>query len=159
SYGIGKGLIYSFPCVCKNGDWEIVQGLSINEFSRGKMQATEKELQEDREAVKELLPEYLRCALKKRTNAVAFLFVGVGLCFGDRSGGVCGRWWVSDYASLIRPTVDPTYGQSDLRLIRHAINPTCGGTFGFDVHSGCEWCLPHAEVPLRFGWGCYLVSS
>jgi malate dehydrogenase len=56
SYGIEKGLIYSFPCVCKNGDWEIVQGLSINEFSRGKMQATEKELQEERDAVKELLP-------------------------------------------------------------------------------------------------------
>src|SRR5690554_2917789 len=56
SYGIEKGLIYSFPCVCKNGDWEIVQGVEINEFSRAKMQATEKELQEERDAVKELLP-------------------------------------------------------------------------------------------------------
>ena len=56
SYGIEKGLIYSFPCVCKNGDWEIVQGLSINDFSRGKMQATETELKEERDAVKELLP-------------------------------------------------------------------------------------------------------
>lgn len=56
SYGIEKGLIYSFPVVCKNGDWEIVQGLEINEFSRAKMQATEKELQEERDAVKELLP-------------------------------------------------------------------------------------------------------
>ena len=56
SYGIEKGLIYSFPCVCKNGDWEIVQGVSVNDFSRGKMQATEKELQEERDAVKELLP-------------------------------------------------------------------------------------------------------
>ena len=56
SYGIEKGLIYSFPCVCKNGDWEIVQGLSINEFSRAKMQATETELKEERDAVKELLP-------------------------------------------------------------------------------------------------------
>jgi malate dehydrogenase len=56
SYGIEKGLIYSFPCVCKNGDWEIVQGLEINEFSRARMQATEKELQEERDAVKELLP-------------------------------------------------------------------------------------------------------
>lgn len=56
SYGIEKGLIYSFPCVCKNGDWEIVQGLEINEFSRGKMTATEKELQEERDAVKALLP-------------------------------------------------------------------------------------------------------
>ena len=56
SYGIEKGLIYSFPCVCKNGDWEIVQGVSVNDFSRGKMQATEKELQEERDAVKVLLP-------------------------------------------------------------------------------------------------------
>ncbi len=56
SYGIDKGLIYSFPCVCKNGDWEIVQGLEISEFSRARMQATEKELQEERDAVKHLLP-------------------------------------------------------------------------------------------------------
>ena len=56
SYGIEKGLIYSFPCVCKNGDWEIVQGLEINEFSRAKMKATETELQEERDAVKSLLP-------------------------------------------------------------------------------------------------------
>lgn len=56
SYGIDKGLIYSFPCVCKNGDWEIVQGLEVSEFSRERMQATEKELQEERDAVKHLLP-------------------------------------------------------------------------------------------------------
>jgi malate dehydrogenase len=56
SYGIEKGLIYSFPCVCKNGEWEIVQGLAVNDFSRTRMTATEKELQEERDAVKELLP-------------------------------------------------------------------------------------------------------
>lgn len=56
SYGIEEGLIYSFPCVCKNGDWEIVNGLDINEFSRTKMQATEQELSEERDAVKSLLP-------------------------------------------------------------------------------------------------------
>ena len=56
SYGIDKGLIYSFPCVCKNGDWEIVQGVEVSEFSRARMQATEKELQEERDAVKHLLP-------------------------------------------------------------------------------------------------------
>ncbi len=56
SYGIDKGLIYSFPCICKNGDWEIVQGLDISEFSREKMKATEKELQEERDAVAHLLP-------------------------------------------------------------------------------------------------------
>ncbi|WP_339068157.1 malate dehydrogenase [Teredinibacter turnerae] len=56
SYGIEKGLIYSFPCVCKNGDWEIVQGLSIDEFSQARMTATEAELQGERDAVKALLP-------------------------------------------------------------------------------------------------------
>ena len=56
SYGIAKGLIYSFPCVCKDGDWEIVQGLDINEFSRQKMEATENELAEERDAVQHLLP-------------------------------------------------------------------------------------------------------
>ncbi|WP_101676119.1 malate dehydrogenase [Alloalcanivorax mobilis] len=56
SYDIQEGLIYSYPCVCKNGDWEIVQGLDVNEFSRARMQATEKELAEERDAVKHLLP-------------------------------------------------------------------------------------------------------
>ena len=56
SYGIAEGLIYSFPCVCKDGEWEIVQGLSINDFSRAKMQATETELSEERDAVQHLLP-------------------------------------------------------------------------------------------------------
>lgn len=56
SYGIEEGLIYSFPCVCKNGDWEIVQGYEINDFSRAKMQATEQELREERDAVAHLLP-------------------------------------------------------------------------------------------------------
>ena len=56
SYDIAEGLIYSFPCVCKNGDWEIVQGLEINDFSRSRMSATEKELAEERDAVSHLLP-------------------------------------------------------------------------------------------------------
>ena len=56
SYDITEGLIYSFPCVCNDGEWEIVQGLSINEFSRAKMQATETELSEERDAVQHLLP-------------------------------------------------------------------------------------------------------
>jgi malate dehydrogenase len=54
SYGIPEGLIYSFPCVCKNGQYEIVRGLSVNEFSRGKMDATAKELLEERDAVRSL---------------------------------------------------------------------------------------------------------
>jgi len=56
SYGVEKGLIYSFPVVCRNGDWEIVQGREISEFSRGKMRATEQELIEERDAVAHLLP-------------------------------------------------------------------------------------------------------
>jgi len=56
SYGITEGLIYSFPCTCTDGDWTIVQGLAINDFSRGKMNDTETELTEERDAVKDLLP-------------------------------------------------------------------------------------------------------
>lgn len=56
SYGIQEGLIYSFPCRCKGGNWEIVQDLEIGDFSRKKMQATEQELAEERDAVKHLLP-------------------------------------------------------------------------------------------------------
>ena len=56
SYGIAAGLIYSFPCVCRDGDWEIVQGLEINNFSLAKMTATEQELTEERDAVQHLLP-------------------------------------------------------------------------------------------------------
>lgn len=56
SYGIDQGLIYSFPCTCKDGDWQVVQGLDISDFSREKMRATERELQEERDAVTHLLP-------------------------------------------------------------------------------------------------------
>ena len=55
SYGIEPGLIYSFPCRCQAGQWEIVQGLDIADFSRGKMDATAQELAEERDAVAHLL--------------------------------------------------------------------------------------------------------
>ena len=55
SYGIGEGVIYSYPCVCKNGKYEIVQGLDIDDFSRDRMQLTEQELREERANVEELL--------------------------------------------------------------------------------------------------------
>ncbi len=55
SYGINEGVIYSYPCVCKNGDYEIVQGLEISDFDREKMLATEKELQEERDSIADLL--------------------------------------------------------------------------------------------------------
>jgi malate dehydrogenase len=56
SYGVEKGLIYSFPVTCANGDWSIAQGRELNDFSREKMKATEEELQEERDAVAHLLP-------------------------------------------------------------------------------------------------------
>jgi len=56
SYGVEKGLIYSFPVTCAGGDWQIVQGRDVNDFSRDKMNATEAELIEERDAVAHLLP-------------------------------------------------------------------------------------------------------
>ncbi len=56
SYGVEPGLIYSFPVTCANGDWQIVQGLEINEFSQTRMDATAAELIEERDAVAHLLP-------------------------------------------------------------------------------------------------------
>jgi len=55
SYGIPEGVIYSYPVTCANGAYSIVQGLPINEFSRGKMDATYKELLEERDGVKDLI--------------------------------------------------------------------------------------------------------
>jgi malate dehydrogenase len=54
SYGVAEGLISSFPCVCKNGEYSIVQGLDIDDYSRGKIDASVAELVEERDAVKEL---------------------------------------------------------------------------------------------------------
>ena len=55
SYGIEEGVIYSFPCTCSGGDYEIVQGLDISDFSRERMDATDRELREERDAVAHLL--------------------------------------------------------------------------------------------------------
>lgn len=55
SYGIATGVIYSYPCVCKNGDYAIVQGLDIDGFSRERMAASEAELREERAAVEDML--------------------------------------------------------------------------------------------------------
>lgn len=55
SYGIAEGVIYSYPCVCKGGNYEIVQGLPLDDFSKEKMAATEKELREERASVEDLL--------------------------------------------------------------------------------------------------------
>ncbi|MDJ0710256.1 MAG: malate dehydrogenase [Woeseiaceae bacterium] len=55
SYGIEPGIIYSYPVVCKDGDYQIVQDLSVDDFSRERMDATEAELREERAAIEELL--------------------------------------------------------------------------------------------------------
>jgi malate dehydrogenase len=54
SYGVPEGLISSFPCVCKNGKYEIVQGLEIDAYSRAKIDASVAELAEERDAVRQL---------------------------------------------------------------------------------------------------------
>ena len=56
SYGIADGLIFSYPVVCAAGDWQIVGGLSMTEFSQSKLAITETELKEERDEVAPLLP-------------------------------------------------------------------------------------------------------
>ena len=51
SYGIPEGIVYSFPVKINNGEWTIVQGLTISDFSREKMDATAKELLQEKDAV------------------------------------------------------------------------------------------------------------
>ena len=55
SYGIDKGIYYSFPVTCSNGEYEIVQGLEISHFSRARMDITQAELKEERNGVHDLL--------------------------------------------------------------------------------------------------------
>ena len=55
SYGIGEGVIYSFPVRCRGGRYEIVQNLDIDDFSRERMRISEKELLEELDGVRSLL--------------------------------------------------------------------------------------------------------
>ena len=54
SYGVPEGLISSFPVTVSDGSWKIVQGLEIDDFSRGRIDASVAELTEEREAVTKL---------------------------------------------------------------------------------------------------------
>ncbi|WP_412028029.1 malate dehydrogenase [Deinococcus yunweiensis] len=54
SYGVPEGLIYGFPVTCSGGQYQIVQGLEVSDFSRGKMDATAQELSEERDEVRKL---------------------------------------------------------------------------------------------------------
>ncbi len=55
SYGIAEGVVYSFPCRCAKGRYEIVKGLEVSDFSRSRMRETDAELREERDAIAELL--------------------------------------------------------------------------------------------------------
>ena len=56
SYGIKPGIMYGYPVTCSKGQWKIVKGLKLSDFAKERMAATEKELREEREGVKDLLP-------------------------------------------------------------------------------------------------------
>jgi malate dehydrogenase len=55
SYGIAEGVVYSYPVRCVRGEYQIVQGLSVDDFGRAKMAATDAELRDERAGVEELL--------------------------------------------------------------------------------------------------------
>jgi malate dehydrogenase len=55
SYGIREGVVYSYPVVCRSGGYEIVRNLTVDEFSRDRMAATDAELREERAGVVDLL--------------------------------------------------------------------------------------------------------
>jgi len=55
SYNIAEGVLYGYPCVCRNGKYEIVKGIDLSDFSRAGMQSTLKELHEERDSIKHLL--------------------------------------------------------------------------------------------------------
>ncbi|MGD8909992.1 MAG: malate dehydrogenase [Chromatiales bacterium] len=57
SYGIEEGVVFSYPVVCKDGQYEIVQGLDLDAFSATRLKATEKELREERAIIEDLLPK------------------------------------------------------------------------------------------------------
>jgi malate dehydrogenase len=54
SYGVPEGLVSSFPCVVREGKWQIVQGLEIDDYSRSKIDVSVAELEDERRAVEQL---------------------------------------------------------------------------------------------------------
>jgi malate dehydrogenase len=55
SYGIPEGVMYGYPATCRDGRYQIVQGLEVSDFSRSRMQETLKELHEEHDSIKHLL--------------------------------------------------------------------------------------------------------
>ena len=62
-YGVKEGIVYSFPCECRNGEWIVKEGLELSDFSRNKLSITERELLEERAAAQELIGAF---PVKKR---------------------------------------------------------------------------------------------
>jgi malate dehydrogenase len=54
SYDIGAGIVCGLPCSCRDGEWSVVQGLDVPDFSRQRIDASVMELQEERDAVSKL---------------------------------------------------------------------------------------------------------
>jgi len=71
SYGIEPGVVYSFPVVCEGGDYKIVQGIEISDFSRGLMTHTDEELRSEKAAVEELLLDQTEASLAGVSHPVA----------------------------------------------------------------------------------------
>ena len=71
SYGIAPGVIYSYPVICEDGDYKVVQGIDLSDFSRSKMDATNNELVGERDAVSDLLPTETEARLNSVSHPVA----------------------------------------------------------------------------------------
>lgn len=71
SYGIAPGVIYSYPVVCEGGDYKVVQGIEVSDFSRGKMDATNDELVSERDAIADLLPTETEAKLNSVSHPAA----------------------------------------------------------------------------------------
>ena len=71
SHGIAPGVIYSYPVICEGGDYRVVQGIDVSEFSRGKMDATNDELVGERDAIADLLPKETEAKLNSVSHPVA----------------------------------------------------------------------------------------
>ena len=55
SYGIPEGIVFGVPCECKDGQFKVIKGLEIDEYSQGKINITLKELEDERAAVADML--------------------------------------------------------------------------------------------------------
>ena len=71
SYGIEPGVIYSFPVVCEGGDYKVVQGVEISDFSRGLMTKTDDELRSEKAAVETLLLDETEARVASVSHPVA----------------------------------------------------------------------------------------